>query len=134
MEDTILTSLIVYLRPKTGTYHFKFACDIYDDKFVLTKKRETLFDSNAGMQFTIPFAAIEKIEDTNYLYIKGLQFFINDPEVEYPSSPSKVAGGLVGALITLKRKGLFILYFNKNKEIPIFLDILKKAGVSYEGK
>ena len=130
--DTRLALITMLLRPKTGFSYGKFDCSIYSDKFVLVKRREGLFDKKA--EFTIPFSAIEKIEDQNYMYVKGIRIFLNDDSIEYPAAPSKVFDGLIGVLISLAKKEKFILYFNKSNEKNLFLNITKKAGVAYAGE
>lgn len=126
-----LAVIRMLLRPKTGFSFGKFDCSIYNDKFVLTKKREGLFDRKE--QFTIPFSAIEKIEDKNYMTVKGIRIYLNDPNIEYPASPSLFLDGVVGALSSFAKRNKFILYFNKKNEKNVFLSILKKAGVAYVG-
>ena len=129
--NTRLALITMLLRPKTGFSYGKFDCSIFSDKFVLVKRREGLFDKK--VEFEIPFRAIEKIEDKNYMTVKGIRIYLNDPNIEYPASPSLLLDGLVGCLISFAKRNKFILYFNKNKEKDIFLNISKKAGVPYIG-
>lgn len=109
----------VYLRPKTGLNYGKMYCEMLNEYFVLTNKKWALLEDSKF--YKVFYKDIDKIEDNNYMFVPGIQIYFKK-EVHFPSSPSLVAGGLIGGLIGLLKKEKYILYFDNKKIKQIFID------------
>lgn len=121
-----MENIVVMLRPKTGSCSYKMDCEFYKDEFVLTMRRRAIFDSDAGKQFHIPYKSIASLENNPYCWVSGIKINLTDKNVDFPSSPPKALGGLIGAFISMARSKLFILYFNKKIEMEKFVAICKE--------
>ena len=107
----------VFLRPKTGLDNGKMQCNMSEKRFVLIKK--SLFKDTEICN--VLYKDIERFEDSNYMFVPGVQIYFNK-NLDFPSSPTLVVGGLIGGLISLAKKKKYILYFNNNKEKQIFIN------------
>lgn len=111
--------IMVYLRPKTGLNYGKMYCEMLEEYFTLTDKKWDLLGNSKF--YEILYKDIERIEDKNYMGIKGVQIYFKH-EVNFPSSPSLVLGGLIGGVIGLMKRKKYILYFDSNEEKQLFIN------------
>ena len=124
------TEMIVMLRPKTGMDYGKMYCEMMDDYFVLTHKKWALLDANAGKFYKVYYKDIKQIEDKNYMFVKGIRLFFNNAEINFPSSPSLVLGGLFGSIIDAFKSKKYILYFDKASDKDTFIEKCKNSNKS----
>lgn len=124
----------VMLRPGTGFQKGYMELNFYKDCFTLTKEKEAMLDFNEGEKFTIPYKAISSFENNNYAWVSGIKINLNDSRIDFPASPSKAVGGLLGGLISAFRaeKKLFILYFNDKTDKQTFVDKCTDGNESIE--
>lgn len=129
-----MKEIIVMLSP-ARIQQGKMSCVFYENKFVLTFKREALIDFSAGKSYEIPLNEINKICDIGVLG-KGIEISLKNKNIDFPRGASaSFVGGLVGAIIASKNINRFILYFNYKEDKIAFLANCKLSqnSIVYNG-
>ena len=126
-------AIIVSGAPLSMYHQCKMQCEFFDDKFVLTAKREALFDRFAGKKFNIPYGKIKKINLIKLGVHQGVLLELNDDSIERPlfgRAFGMAMGGILGAL--LAGKGEFKFYFVRKGEREYFIETITKFNKSIE--
>ncbi len=125
------TNVFIVTGYPTGEHLYKMDCELFDDRFELTAKREAIFDSTAGKKFVIPYDKIEKIQEIHCGVVLGVELFLNDDTIERPlfgKALSTSFGGLgaLGGLINgaMHGEGKFKFYFRKRVNYNKFVNTI----------
>ncbi|MBQ7797641.1 MAG: hypothetical protein IJ371_00775 [Clostridia bacterium] len=126
MEDN---KILVMLRPKTGMDYGKMYCKFFEDYFTLEYKNKGLFNTS-NQVYKVNYSEIKEIEDSDYgvfFSVPGIRLHFTREDINFPVSPSKNFGGLIGAFISMSnaKKKKYIIYFKNQEDKNLFVEKCK---------
>ena len=117
--------ILVMLRPKTGFDYGKMYCKFFEDYFTLEYKNKGLFNTS-NQVYKVYYNEVKTIEDSDYgifFTVPGVKLNFTKDDINFPVSPSKNFGGLIGAFISMSnaKKKKYIIYFKNNDDKELFI-------------
>lgn len=122
----------IKLRPVSNNSSvIKMDCELNNEAIFLKNRGEILYSVN--------YSELDSISLIKYGVIgavPGVQLYFNVPNPNFPASPSPTfgMGGLIGVLLSRKRKNIYQIYFYNKDDRNFFIFACKQKGIKINGE